>query len=210
MFDFGNDIRIERLISQLLHRIDEQARFETLKEAISNGNALSTIVREVAALGQEQGKYGADEFIPTEEWLQSVEHLKELEGIALKRLRDAAQQNSLLQSPKLSENLHYWQSWAGEEEVKQWVEKIIEDDEGLVNFLENLLPKDFSEDGSNETPRTGYKLDLNWLEPYLEPSAIVERMRSLGETSELTEDRKNAIAQFIQEYEMHQQGQGSD
>ena len=210
MFDFGNDIRIKRLISRLLHRIDEQARFETLKEAISNGNALSIIVREVAALGQEQGKYGAEEFMPAEEWLQSGEHLKELEGIALKRLRDAAQQNSLLQSPKLSENLHYWQSWAGEEEVKQWVEKIIEDDEGLVNFLENLLPKDFSEDGSNETQKTGYKLDLSWLEPYLEPSAIVERMSSLAETSELTEDGKNAIAQFIQEYETQQQGQGSD
>ncbi len=210
IFDFGNDIRIERLISQLLHRIDEQARFETLKEAISNGNALSIIVREVAALGQEQGKYGADESIPAEEYLQSVEHLKELEGIALKRLRDAAQQNFLLQSPKLSENLHYWQIWAGEEEVKQWVEKIIDDDEGLVNFLENLLPKDFSEDGSNEIQKTGYKFDLSWLEPYIEPSAIVERMSSLGETSELTEDRKNAIAQFIQEYETQQQGQGSD
>jgi predicted KAP-like P-loop ATPase len=210
IFDFGNDIRIERLLSQQLRRIDEQARFETLKEAISNGNALSIIVREVAALGQEQGKYGTEEFIPPEECLQSVEHLKELEGIALKRLRDAAQQNSLLQSPKLSENLHYWQSWAGEEEVKQWVEKIIEDDEGLVNFLENLLPKDFSEDGSKETQKTGYKLDLSWLEPYLEPSAIVERMSSLAETSELTEDGKNAIAQFIQEYEMQQQGQGKD
>ena len=52
MFDFGNDIRIERLISQLLHRLEEQARFEILKEAMSNGNALSLIVREVATLGQ--------------------------------------------------------------------------------------------------------------------------------------------------------------
>ena len=210
IFDFGNEIRIERLLSRLLHRIDEPARFETLKKAMSNGNALSIIVREVAALGQEQGKYGAEESIPAEEWLQSGEHLKELGGIALKRLRDAAQQNLLLQSPKLSENLHYWQIWAGEEEVKQWVEKIIDDDEGLVNLLENLLPKDFSEDGSKETQKTGYKLDLSWLEPYLEPSAIVERMSSLGETSELTEDRKKAIAQFIQEYEMQQQGESPD
>ena len=210
IFDFGNDFRIERLISQLLRRIDEQARFETLKDAISNGNALSIIVREVAALGQEQGKYEAEESIPEEEWLQSVEHLKELEAIALKRLRDGARQNSLLQSPKLAENLHYWQSWAGEEEVKQWVEKIIDDDKGLVNLLEKLLPRDFSEYGSNGTQKTGYKLDLNWLELYLEPSGIVERMSRLDETSELTEEQKNAIAQFIQEYEMQQQGQGSD
>lgn len=210
MFDFGNDIRIERLISQLLHRIDEEARFETLKEAISNGNALSIIVREVAALGQEQGKYGAEESIPEEAWLQSVEHLKELEGIALKRLRDGAGQNSLLQAPKLSEKLHYWQTWAGEEEVKQWVEKIIDNDEGLVNFLEKFLQKDFREYGSNGTQKTGYKLDPKWLEPYLEPSLIVERISRLDETSELTEDRKNAIAQFIREYEMQQQGEGPE
>ena len=210
MFDFGNDIRIERLISQLLHRLDEQARFETLKEAMSNGNALSIIVREVATLGQEQGKYGADESIPEEEWLQSVEHLNELEEIALKRLRDAAQENSLLQAPKLSEKLHYWQSWAGVEEVKQWVEKIIDNDEGLVNFLEKFLQKDLSEYGSNGTQKTGYRLDPKWLEPYLEPSLIADRISGLDETSELTEERKNAIAQFIQEYEMRQQGQDPD
>jgi predicted KAP-like P-loop ATPase len=210
MFDFGNDIRIERLISQLLRRLEEQARFETLKEAMSNGNALSLIVREVATLGQEQGKYGADESIPEEEWLQSVEHLNELEERALKRLRDAAQENSLLQAPKLSEKLHYWQSWAGVEEVKQWVEKIIDNDEGLVNFLEKFLQKDLSEYGSNGTQKTGYRLDPKWLEPYLEPSLIADRISRLDETSELTEERKNAIAQFIQEYEMRQQGQDPD
>jgi predicted KAP-like P-loop ATPase len=210
MFDFSNDIRIGRIISQLLRRLDEQARFEMLKQAMSNGNALSIIVREVVTLGQEQGKYGADESIPEQEWLIGEQHLKEIEEIALKRLRDAAQQNSLLQVPKLPEQLHYWQSWAGEEEVKQWVEKIIENDEGLVNFLEKFLQKDISEYRSDETQETGYRLDPEWLEPYLEPSSIADRVRSLGETSELTEDRKTAIAQFILEYEMRQQGQDPD
>jgi predicted KAP-like P-loop ATPase len=167
-------------------------------------------VREVATLGQEQGKYGADESIPEEEWLQSVEHLNVLEEIALKRLRDAAQQNSLLQAPKLSEKLHYWQRWAGVEEVKQWVEKIIDNDEGLVNFLEKFLQKDFSEYGSNGTQKTGYRLDPKWLEPYLELSLIADRISRLDETSELTEERKNAIAQFIQEYDTRQQGEDPD
>jgi hypothetical protein len=76
--------------------------------------------------------------------------------------------------------------------------------------LEKFLEKDFSEDGSNETQKTGYKLDLKRLEAYLEPSVIVERMSSLDKTSELTEDRKNAIAQFIREYEMQQQGESPD
>jgi hypothetical protein len=49
-----------------------------------------------------------------------------------------------------------------------------------------------------------------WLEPYLEPSSIIDRISRLDETSELTEDRKAAIEQFIQEYEMRQQGQDPD
>ncbi|MBD2127445.1 P-loop NTPase fold protein [Microcoleus sp. ZQ-A2] len=210
MFDFSNDIRIGRIISQLLRRLDEQARFEMLKEAMSNGNALSIIVREVVTLGQEQGKYEADESIPEEEWLIGEQHLKKLEEVALKRLRDAAQQNSLLQVPKLPEKLYYWQSWAGEEEVKQWVEKIIENDEGLVNLLEKFLQKDISEYGSDEIEKTGYRLDPKWLAPYLEPSSIADRISRLDETSELTEDRKAAIAQFIQEYEIQQQEQDPD
>lgn len=210
MFDFGNDIRIGRIIAQLLYRLDEQARFDVLKEAMSNGNALSIIVHEVVTWGQEQGKYGADESIPEEEWLISNLHLKELEEIALKRLREAAQQNSLLQVPKLPEILSYWQSWAGKEEVKQWVQTIIDNDEGLVNLLERFLQKDFSEYGSDEIQKTDYRLDPKWLEPYLEPSSIIDRVRSLGEKTELTEEQRTAIAQFIQDYDVRQQGKDLD
>ena len=210
IFDFGNDIRIGRIISQLLHRLDEQARFEVLKEAMSNGNALSIIVHEVVSLGQEQGKYGADQSIPAEEWLISSSHLKELEEIALKCIRKAAEENFLMQVPKLTEKLHYWQTWAGEEEVKQWVQRIIDNGEELVNLLEKFLQKDFSEPGSDGTKTTGYRLDPHWLEPYLEPSSIIEQVRSLEDNTELTEEQTTAISQFIQEYDMRQQGQDPD
>ncbi len=210
MFDLGNDIRIERIISQLLRRLNEQARFEMLKDAMSNGSALSLIVREVISLGQEQGKYGADESTPKEEWIQSEQHLKELEDIALKRLRDAVEQNSLLQVPKLPEKLDYWQNLAGEEEVKQWVQKIIVNDEQLVSLLEKLLEKDFSEDESDATQEIGYRLDSKWLESFVEPSSIIDRVRSLDENSGLTEDQKTAIAQFIREYETGQLSKDAD
>lgn len=86
MFDFGNDIKIGRIIWQLLRRLDEPARFEVLKEAMSKGNAFSIIVQEVATLGQQQGKYGVEPS-PEEEWLTSAQHFKELEEIVLKRVQ---------------------------------------------------------------------------------------------------------------------------
>jgi len=203
MFDFGNDMRIERIVSQLLRRLDEQARFDTLKEAMSKGNALSVIVHQVVTLSQEQGQYEADWFDPPEEWLLRGEHFEELKAIALKRVRDAAQQSSLLKAPKLPEILSCWQTWAGEE-AKQWIQEIIDNDEALVNFLEKFLQKDLSEDSSKGMQRTGYSLNLNSFEPYLETSLIVDRIRSLNEKSELTETQKTAIAQFIQAYDLRQ------
>ncbi len=201
---FGNDIRIERIVSQLLHRLNEQARFETLKQAISNGSALSIIVRQVVALGQEQGKYGADEFNLIETRLLNEQHLEELEVIALKRIRDAAQQNSLLQASKLPEILFYWQSWA-KEEVEQWIEQIVETDEGLVNFLEKFLQKDLSESSSDGMPKITDKLDSNCLESHLKLSSLIARLRNLHENSELAQARKTMISQLLQTYDLRQQ-----
>jgi len=203
IFDFGNDMRIERIVSQLLRRLEEQARFDTLKEAMSKGDALSIIVRQVVTLSQQQGHYGAHWFDPPEKWLLSGEHLEELKTIALKRVRDAAKQSSLLKTPKLPEILSCWQAWAGEE-AKQWIQKIIGNDEELVNFLENFLQKDLSEDDSKRMQKTGYSLNLNSIEPYSETSLIVDQIRSLNEKGELTETQKTAITQFIQAYDLRQ------
>ena len=210
MFDFGNDIRIDRIIYQLLRRLDKPARFEVLKEAISNGDALSTIVRELTNLGQQQGKYGAEQLSPKEEWLISAQHLKELEKLDVNRVQNAAQQDSLLQMPGLPKLLYCWLKWTSEEEVMQWVKKVIDDDEGLVDLLEKFLETTITESVSDMVPRNAYRLDSKRLEPYLDPSSIIDRVRSLAETNGLTEDQTNAIKQFIQEYDMRQQGKDPD
>lgn len=132
MFDLGNDMRIGRIISQLLRRLNEQERFETLKYTMSSGNALSIIVSEIITLVEEH------EVSPQQEWLLSTQHLKELEEIALQRLQDAVVQNSLQQVPKLAEKLYCWQSEA-KEDVKRSLQKIVESGEGLANLMRQFL-----------------------------------------------------------------------
>lgn len=85
IFDFSNETRISRIISQLLSRLDEPARFEVLKTAISQGNALSIIVNEVKTLAEQQDQSDSDTSLPEAEWLISAQHLKELEEIVAKR-----------------------------------------------------------------------------------------------------------------------------
>ncbi len=85
IFDFSNETRISRIISQLLRRLDEPARFEVLKTAISQGKALSIIVNQVKTLAEQQDKSDSDTSIPQEEWLINAQHLKELEEIVAKK-----------------------------------------------------------------------------------------------------------------------------
>ena len=76
----------------------------------------------------------------------------------------------------------------------------------LVNFLEKFQQKDLSQHGLDALHNVSYKLDPRWLEPYLEPSSIVNRVRSHDRKSELTPARKTALSQFIQAYDLQQQG----
>lgn len=85
IFDFGNEIRISRIISQLLHRLEEPTRFEVLKTAISQGQALSIIESLVATLTLLQDTNNSDTSLPEEEWLVTLEHLKELQEIVATR-----------------------------------------------------------------------------------------------------------------------------
>ncbi|MBD1888108.1 P-loop NTPase fold protein [Coleofasciculus sp. FACHB-SPT9] len=210
MFDFGNDIRIERIISHLLRRLEEPARFEVLKQAMSDGKAVLTIVDKVVVLGQQHGKFGASESNLEEERLISAQHLDELEEIALNKVQDAVQQNSLLQTPGLAHILYYWREQTSEDEVKQWVKEAIKNDEGLVDFFEKFFEKAFRKSESNMGQSTGYGLEPNLLEPYVDVSLAINRLRSLLEKDCLTEEQKNAIAQFIEEYDRSQQEKDSD
>lgn len=206
LFGFGNDIRIGRIIWQLLRRLDESSRFKVLKATITDGKAIATIVGEVATLSQQHGKYGADQSRPEEERLISGEHLQELEELALEKVREAARNDSLLQVPELPRILYCWRDWAGEEEAKQWVQRAINGDEGLLTFLGKFLQKTYSQSLSDVVGKTGYRLDPRSLEPFVQLCQIIERARSLVEESELTENQRIALGQFVREYEMRQQG----
>lgn len=96
LFEFGNEVHIGRIMFQLLKHSDtQQERFEILKEVLTNGTALSTIVREISALGRQHGKLGTDAD-DEKERLVGAQHLEELEQIGLKKIKDAAASGNLI------------------------------------------------------------------------------------------------------------------
>jgi predicted KAP-like P-loop ATPase len=137
LLNVGNDVRIEWFIWQLLERLDKQDSFQVMKEAILKGKATATIVQQIFSFGNEHGKYGANRSRPEEERLLNTQQLQELEELALGKVREAAQQDYLLQVPKLLPVLAFWKDLAGAEEVIEWVKKV--DDNGLTENHKTAL-----------------------------------------------------------------------
>jgi len=205
LLDFGNDVRIGRVIWQLLQRLTEPERFETLREAIAKGNAIATIVREIAVLGQQHGKYGTNQREPEDETLIGKEHLRELEKLALEKIRKAAKDDFLLHVPSLPHVLYRWRDWASGEEVREWVQKISKDEDSLLVFLEKFVQIILSQSSSDVTAKMHYRLNIEELEQFLDLSQVIAKVRKLIEKSDLTEKQKIAVQQFIREHERKQQ-----
>ncbi|MBD2254623.1 KAP family NTPase [Nostoc parmelioides] len=192
----GNEYEIEFLINQLLQRIEKVEREQLLKTTILNGYAIATIVQQVISLGSEHGKYEDTRDKPEDQRILNTQQLAEIEKLALNKVRDAAQKESLLKAPKLRQILAFWRDQGNVEEVQQWVRKVIKEDQKLIRLLENFL-----------TLAQGYRLDPQWLSFYLSTDEIINRVKDLANQSQLTENQRIALNQFIKEYEMRQQGE---
>jgi len=120
--------------------------------------------------------------------------------------------------------LYIWQNLSDENEVNCWVKDVISSDEGLVMFLESALFIWYSRDimgailGRSYQDPTGvhkpriyhYRLDPKSLEPYLDLSQIIDRVKGILLSEGLTEYQKIALKQFIDEYEMRKNGRDPD
>ena len=200
IFEYSIDRQITRITFQLLRRLDKQARLNVLKEVMANGVALSTIVFTIAYLGVEHGKYASHEDVPQSMRLISTEDLGILQELGVKKIKEFTRTSSLLQVPRFGMVLHRWHEWGGDE-VKQWVQMAITSDQGLIAFIEKSLSKMLSTSGNY------YRLDPEQLKPFLEPSEIIQRLRTIFETHNLSTMQQTAFRQFFHEYELREQGQ---
>lgn len=211
ILDFGNDIRISRLIHQLLQRLSEQTRFEIVFAAIQEGSAISVIVRETAIWGKEHGKFGREKPYPEEKRTFTLEHLNAIESMVVDKIREAAEDGSLISSPGLIRILYSWIEWAGsDKEVKTFVSNIIATDEGLLSLLVHFGSVRRIQGLGDLAVRKIYRLDPKWLEPFVDPSEVVDRIRKMKSEPEIDPEKMQAVLQFLHEYDLRMEGKNPE
>ncbi len=206
LFDFGNGMRMERVMFQLFRRLDRERREEILKRAIMRGHALSIKVDLISTLGQQHGKYGS-KARPDDDLIVGAEALAELEGMVLQQIRRAASDGSLLGIRDLAHILYRWRDWSrNKDEPGDWVQEQTADDDALLAFLTAFLSIGWRQSMGNMIGTKTYRLNPKVVEPFLDPAPVAERLPDILSREDIPEEQRRAAEQFLREYRLIEQG----
>lgn len=202
----GNDVRMGRAQWQLLGRLDRAHRFGILQNAFERGRAVHLMWRIVSNVREQQGRYDNRHQEPEEGWLVSATELEVLEGKLLDRVREAANDGSLMTAPHLPSLLYFWSEKGGMADANDWSEKATISDDGLLLFLEGFLGTVTSIGAGEVVSVAHYTLDTHHLKPYIDPDKIVGRVRELAGKKELTPRQRRTLDAFLRGYDLRKRG----
>ena len=211
MFPEGNrdfltidtSMRILRLFYQLSHRFkDHEKRFKIFKDAIENSkNSLYTIVNEIEAQCQQHGRYGFNEEPePPENTTVTSEQLDELVKLATIKIEQWAKSGKLARHHHLLSILFMWRRWNDPDHVNNYVQKLIKNDNGLIEFITHFLSDIKSRRMSDYEGNVSWRIDLENIKIFVNLDNIDGRLRAIHlspQYNDLEDRQKLAIKTFI-------------
>lgn len=202
----GNDVRIGRVRWQLLKRLEPAGRFATLKRAFEQGHSYYLMWRMVATLREQQGEVKGRPAEPEEERQVSAAELEVLEERLLDKIREAAEDGSLITTPRLSSVLYFWSEKGGKKDSSAWSERATISDPGLLLFLEGFLRTVTSIGADEVVSRSQDTLDTDHLKPYINPDTIIGRARELANKDEITPTQRRALEALLRGHDLRKRG----
>lgn len=199
-FWIDSQLLIDQLLFGLLKRMEQEDRVGVLTEAIQAGKAVGTSVAFVSILGQEHGKYAGEDARPEPDPLVALEQQEALEQVALMKIREAAADGTLINSPSLTRTLYRWRDWAGEGEPQAWVSTVIQDNARLAKLFEAFLQVRVVAALGNATAQQIPRLRPDSLEPFADTDLLATRAKTLLAQDSLTETQQTAVEQFLKEF----------
>lgn len=190
MFDF-DDIETQSLrlpYHAIKKNVPKTDRGAFLVETIKEAETLYPPVHFVGVLGQELEKEGRldDDYL-----VQEVD-TTEPKSILLERIKEEAKDGSLLTETHFAFFLYRWKDWGSEDEVKQYVAKLIKTRGGLLAYLKGFVGKVYSSNGNY------YRIDKKALHDFV-PLEMLDPMVQAITDEELTtmgEKEKEAVTLY--------------
>ena len=202
-FGTSTPMRLLRLFYQLSNRFDShEKRLGIFKRAMEKATrSLYTIVHEVSVQGQQHGKYGAKSPDPEEKRTVNSEQLEELEKLACDKIESWAEDGRLAKHGHLLPILSMWKEWGQRDRINGFINNMIQNDEGLIDFITLFLSKTTSRAIYTDYVDTiHWRINLESVEEFVDLNEVEPRIRRIFSSSnfEQWEDQKKlAIKTFL-------------
>lgn len=205
-FDFGNESRVRRVVYHLLKRVERTQRYTLLKIAMEQGRALGVQRYLIAALSDEVKK----EAEGGEEALVDAATLVDLKACWLDGLKTKISQSELLAHSQLARLLAAWCLWGDPAEAKAWCEAATSSNDSLLTFLSKFCSHTRSQTVGDWAVRVQPRLNPAWLERYIDTTACALRLIGLLQAGVVPDIAREAVDQFLKEFEMLNAGRNPD
>lgn len=203
MFDFGNVSRASRPVYHLLKRLSSDRRADVLEAAIRAGSAVAVQSWLLKALDEEVTK-------AQEATLLTADEVTRLKSVWLERIRVLAGESGFMGHPELPRLLATWKHWGDDTEVRTWCDRVTTPDEGLLNLLPKFLQHTRSQTMGDWAVRLQPRLNPSWLESYIDTAATAARLQRLQRDDKVPNGAREAVSQYLTEFEMLQSGKNPD
>ena len=194
MLGTSADLQTARLIYLLLKRIE--GKDERKRIIISAINRIGTIFLPVYFVSlispDENGESRKNEAL--QELGFTSEDLTELQQLCITRLRTLAESSELSKVPHLAMLLFRWLHWGDETEVKEYVQKLIESDAGVLDLLVGFSTEVLSSGGGRHVEINKQNIDT-----FVDISLIEGKVNKIkeGKAISLSESQEESIEAFL-------------
>jgi predicted KAP-like P-loop ATPase len=205
-FDFGNELRVYWVVVGLLERIDQPQRLPVLEKAISEGRGIG-VQRYLLTLQMDILAKGAEARTPA---LMDINELDKLKLCWIEGLRSKLSDDQMLVHTHLPRVLSAWFEWGDAAETRAWCEAATNSDGGLLTFLSKFCSHTRSQTMGDWAVRLHPRLNPTWLERYIDTSTCAQRLVALQQAGAVPNSAREAVDQFLKEFEMLKAGKNPD
>jgi predicted KAP-like P-loop ATPase len=203
VYSIAADMHALRIIHwYLMQESDPGKRGQILKAAM---NATRGIFLPVRQTDMEDTKRQKD----SSALLVTEADLRDLKNICVEKIRVAAKGKTLMSHPEMPFLLYRWREWTSPEEPRQWIERLIESQDGLLSFLTAFLQRSQSWGLTDYVSQDHWYIRLGNVEDFVSPDVVAMKIEQLP-IGNLADRQRRAIDAFQKALKRRQEGKSDD
>jgi predicted KAP-like P-loop ATPase len=194
----SDDLLLAFVVQDLLRRLPEVARVDTLTSALDAAGVASS-ARIITAIGAAHGRYGENARAEDEHAIPRSEDVDRLEAYARGRIRRALEEATFWSAPRLPMLLFHWARIDGDAPVRDAVGKWTEDDLNFSELLAQLVAVVIKGVGGRTITRA--VINLKAIRRLFDLEVAAERARRLLLAEGWSERHRDALTKLVSAYD---------